>query len=272
MKQPGLGVRWLLQLMAAAFFAFPLLWMFLTAFKLRVDVFSPTPKFVFRPTLENYVLMLTQTPFPSHLLNSVVVAVVSTGLALLLAAPCAHGFARQAVFKGSEPLFFWVLSLRMLPPVALAVPFFVVFSKLGLHDSLLALILLHTMVSTALAIWLLKGFFSEVPRELEESAALEGLRPWGVFLKVSLPLAIPGLAATAVLCLITSLNEFLFALVLTADRAVTAPVGLSNFQKFFGLEWGQFAAAATLFVAPVMAFAWYVQPHLIRGMALQQGR
>jgi len=263
-------LHWLLQLAAAAFFAFPLLWMFLTAFKVRVDVFAPEPKFIFQPTLENYAMMFTSTPFPAHLLNSVVVAVVSTVLALLLAAPCAHGFARQGGFRGAEPLLFWVLSLRMLPPVALAVPFFVGFTRLGLHDSLIGLILIHTIASTALAIWLLKGFFQEVPRELEESAALEGLRPWQVFLRVSLPLTVPGLAATAVLCLITSLNEFVFALVLTADRAVTAPVGLSNFQKFFGLEWGQFAAAATLFVAPVLVFAWYVQPHLIRGMTLQQ--
>jgi multiple sugar transport system permease protein len=158
----------------------------------------------------------------------------------------------------------------MLPPVALAVPYFLAFSRLGMHDSLAALILLHGVGNTALAIWLLRGFFEEIPRELEESAQLEGLRPWRVFLRVTLPLAKPGLAATAVLCLIASLNEFLFALVLTADRAVTAPVSLSNFQRFFGLEWGQFSAAATLFVAPLLVFAWFVQPHLVRGMSVRR--
>ncbi len=260
------ALRWLLMLLATALFAFPLLWMFLTAFKSRLDVFAPTPAFLFMPTLENYGRVLADTPFPRHLLNSVIAAVASTGIALVLAAPCAHGFARQAAFKGADSLFFWVLSLRMLPPVALAVPFFLAFSRLGLYDSLPAVIVLHTVANTALAIWLLKGFFAEIPAELEESARLEGLRPWPVFMKVSLPLAGPGLAATAVLCLVTSLNEFLFALVLTADRAVTAPVGLANFQKFFGLEWGQFAAAASLFILPLLVFTWYVQPHLIRGM------
>lgn len=259
-------LRWPLMLAAAAFFAFPLLWMLLTAFKSRLDVFAPVPSFFFAPTLDNYARVLSATPFPRHLLNSVVAAVASTGLALLLAAPCAHGFARHAAFRGADSLFFWVLSLRMLPPVALAVPFFLAFSKLGLYDSLPAVIVLHTVANTALAIWLLKGFFAEIPPELEESARLEGWRPWAVFMRISLPLAGPGLAATAVLCLVTSLNEFLFSLVLTAERAVTAPVGLANFQKFFGLEWGQFAAAATLFVAPVLVFTWYVQPHLIRGM------
>ena len=156
----------------------------------------------------------------------------------------------------------------MLPTVALAVPFFLAFSRLGLHDSVAGLVLLHMIPGTALAIWLLRGFFAEVPRELEESAQLEGLRPREVFLSVALPLVVPGLAATAVLCLITSLNEFLYALVLTADRAVTAPVSLANFQRFFGLEWGQFAAAATLFVAPLLVFSWFVQPHLVRGMSV----
>lgn len=262
------AARWVVMLGATAFFAFPLAWMFLTAFKVRVDVFNPTPVFVFVPTLDNFRAVLANTPFPRHMLNSFVVAAASTALALLLGAPCAHGFARLGPSRGGDALYFWVLSLRMLPPVALAVPFFLAFSAAGLHDTLTALILLHGVANTALAIWLLRGFFAEIPAELEESAALEGLRPWRVFLKVSLPLAGPGLAATAVLCLITSLNEFLFALVLTADRAVTAPVGLSNFQRFFGLEWGQFAAAATLFVIPVLVFTWYVQPHLVRGMAV----
>lgn len=269
MKTTGTALRWLLMLGATAIFAFPLLWMVLTAFKSRIDVFAPTPKFLFVPTFENFRLVLTASPFPSHLWNSMVIAVASTVLALVLGAPCAHGFARHGTFRGADSLAFWVLSLRMLPPVALAVPFFLVFSRLGLHDSLTALILLHGVANTALAIWLLRGFFEEIPRELEESAQLEGWRPWRVFLRVTLPLAGPGLAATAVLCLITSLNEFLFALVLTADRAVTAPVSLSNFQRFFGLEWGQFSAAASLFVAPLLLFTWFVQPHLVRGMSVR---
>jgi multiple sugar transport system permease protein len=266
MKRLGDSVRWLLMLGATAVFAFPLLWMLLTAFKSRIDVFAPTPRFLFVPTLENFRLVLTATPFPRHLLNSLVIAVASTALALVLGAPCAHGFARHGGFRGADSLVFWVLSLRMLPPVALAVPFFLAFSRLGLHDSLTALILLHGVANTALAIWLLRGFFEEIPRELEESARLEGLRPWRVFTRVTLPLA-----ATAVLCQITSLNEFLFALVLTADRAVTAPVSLSNFQRFFGLEWGQFSAAAALFVAPLLVFTWFVQPHLVRGMSVKGG-
>ncbi len=264
------AARWALMLAATAAFAFPLAWMFLTAFKHRVDVFAPVPRWLFTPTLENFRLVLTTTPFPLHLANSLVVAVASTALALVLGAPCAHGFARHGRFRGADSLMFWVLSLRMLPPVALAVPFFLAFSRLGLHDSLAALILLHGTANTALAVWLLRGFFEEVPAELEESARLEGLRPWRVFLRVTLPLAGPGLAATAVLCLITSLNEFLFALVLTADRAVTAPVSLSNFQRFFGLDWGQFSAAATLFVAPLLVFTWFVQPHLVRGMSVRR--
>ncbi len=270
MRAVGAGLRWIAQAGATAFFAFPLVWMLVTAFKTRIDVVSTEPVFAFTPTLENWRHVLVETPFPGHLLNSLIVAAASTALALILGAPCAHGFARHGRFRAAPHLFFWVLSLRMLPPIALAVPFYQGFARAGLHDSLTALILLHTVANTALAIWLLKGFFEEVPRELEESAALEGLRPWRVFTTISLPLALPGLAATAVLCLITSLNEYLFALVLTAERAVTAPVSLSNFQKYFGLAWGPFAAAATLFVIPLLIFTWKVQPHLVRGLSARR--
>lgn len=254
---------------AAGVFAFPLVWMLLTSLKQRVDVFSPTPFAPFTPTLANYASILN-SEFLVQLLNSVLIAGTSTLVSLVLGALTAYGFSRYGTFKGGDNLFFWVLSLRMLPTIAVVVPFTIVFDRLGLRDTRIGLLLLYCIFNTSLAVWLLKGFFDEVPRDLEEAAMLDGYTPGQVFLRVSLPMIRSGILTTAVFCLIQSLNEFLLALLLTDTRAVTAPVGLANFQRYFGLEWGQFAAAAAVFVLPVVLFTILVRKELVRGMSFGQ--
>ena len=254
---------------AAALFAFPLVWMFLTSIKQRVDVFSTRPFAPFTPTFANYQGVLS-SDFLGQLLNSLIVAGASTLISLVLGALTAYGFSRYGAFRGSDNLLFWVLSLRMLPTIAVVVPFTILFDRLGLRDTRIGLILLYCIFNTSLAVWLLKGFFDEVPRDLEEAAMLDGYAPGEVFLRVSLPMVRSGILTTAVFCLIQSLNEFLLALLLTDTRAVTAPVGLANFQRYFGLEWGQFAAAAGVFVLPVIVFTVLVRKELVRGMSFGQ--
>jgi ABC-type glycerol-3-phosphate transport system permease component len=246
-------------------FLFPVFWMLLTSFKLRRDVFAQPPMFLFNPTLDNYRTVLT-SEFVRHLLNSFIIAGSSTILSVGLGAMCAYGFSRYGRFRGSEQLLFWILSLRMLPPIAAAVPFALLLRWTGLHDTHIALALIYSIFNISLSVWLLKGFFDEIPPEMEESAMLEGHSPPAVFWRVSLPLARSGIAAAAALCLIFSLNEFLLALLLTEVRAVTAPVGLTRFESF-GLEWGQFAAAAMLFIFPVVVFTFVVRRSLVRGMS-----
>lgn len=246
-------------------FAFPLLWLLLTSLKQRVDLFG-APFQAFTPTLDNYRLVFT-SPFPAQLWNSAVIALLSTAAALVMGALTAYGFSRYGRFRGGDSLLFWILSLRMLPAIAVVLPYYVMFNRLGLLDTRLGLALIYTVFNTSLAVWLLKGFFDEVPREAEEAAMLDGYSPPRVFWRVALPLARPGLATTAVFCLIQSLNEFLLALLLTDHRAVTAPVGLADFQRNFGLEWGQFAAAASIFVMPIIVFTVLVRGQLIRGMS-----
>ena len=255
-------------LLIVGFFAFPLLWVLLTAFKTQVDVFADPPKFIFDPTLANYRRVL-DGPFVDALQHSVVVAIVSAVGSVVLGTLTAYGFSRYR-FAGQDNLLFWILSLRMLPVIAVIVPFFILFRRLGLEDTLLSLMLVYAIFNISFSVWLLKGFFDEVPREMEEAAKMDGYGPWGVFFRVALPLVIPGIATATVFNIVQTINEFLLAFVLTQREATTAPVALLNFLTPLGLDWGGISAAASMLVLPVIAFAILVRKHLIRGMSFGQ--
>lgn len=260
---------WYLPVLAiVAFFAFPLVWVGITAFKTQVDVFAYPPKFRFEPTLENYRRVFAGT-FPGALANSVIVAVASALGSIVLGTLTAYGFSRYR-FAGQDNLLFWILSLRMLPVIAVIVPYFILFQRLGLQDTLLSLMLVYAIFNISFSVWLLKGFFDEVPREMEEAAKMDGYGPWGVFVRVALPLVIPGIATAAVFNIVQTLNEFLLAFVLTQRQATTAPVALLNFLTPLGTDWGGISAAASLLVLPAIAFTILVRKHLIRGMSFGQ--
>ena len=249
-------------------FFLPLAWVVLSSFKTRLDLFAIPPKWIFAPTLENYLGIL-ESDFKQQFINSLLIAVISTVFSVTLGSLTAYGFSRYPL-RNSNFVLFWILSLRMLPIIAVVVPFFLLFQALGLLDSHLALILAYSIFNISFSIWVLKGFFDEIPREIEEAAMLEGYSPFEVFFRVSLPLARSGLAASAMFCLIQSLNEFLLALALTTRVAETAPVGLAKLQTFLGTDWGRISAAATLFMLPVIIFTVLVRHELIRGMSFGQ--
>lgn len=249
-------------------FFLPLLWVLLSSIKTRLDLFAIPPKWIFTPTLENYAGIL-QSDFRQQFLNSLIIAVISTIFSVTLGSLAAYGFSRYPL-KNSNFILFWILSLRMLPVIAVVVPFFLLFQALGLLDTHLALILVYSIFNISFSIWVLKGFFDEIPREVEEAAMLEGYSPFEVFFRVSLPLARSGLAASAMFCLIQSLNEFLVALALTTRVAETAPVGLAKLQTFLGTDWGRISAAAALFMLPVIIFTILIRNELIRGMSFGQ--
>lgn len=246
-------------------FFFPLLWVVLSSFKTRLDLFAIPPKWIFTPTLANYQGLLA-SDFPRQLVNSLIVAVSSTVISIVLGSLTAYGFSRYSV-RGGDFILFWILSLRMLPVIAVVVPFYLLFRTFRLLDTHIALILVYCIFNISFSVWVLKGFFDEIPLELEEAAMLDGYSPPEVFLKVSLPLARAGLATTAIFCLIQSLNEFLIALALTERVAETAPVGLAKLQTFLGTDWGRISAAATIFMLPVVIFTILVRNELIRGMS-----
>lgn len=249
------------------FVLFPPIVLFLTSIKTELDALSFPPKWIFQPTLQNYVDIFKTSPLIRFLLNSIIVASTNTVLSLGLGSLTAYGLARFK-FRGSENLSFWILSIRMMPPVATIIPIYIIMKKVRLLDTPWALIIIYLSFNLPFVVWMMKGFFEDIPRAIEESALIDGCSEFAVFRKIALPLVAPGLAATAILIFIFSWNEFLFALILTGTRAVTLPVGIIGFMKETGINWGYMAAGGMLALVPVVIFTILVQKHLVKGLTM----
>jgi multiple sugar transport system permease protein len=249
------------------FILFPPIVLFLTSIKTELDALSFPPKWIFKPTLQNYVNIFKTSPFFRFLLNSVIVASANTVLSLGLGSLTAYGLARFK-FRGSENISFWILSIRMMPPVAAIIPMYIIMKKVRLLDTPWALIIVYLTFNLPFVVWMMKGFFEDIPRAIEESALIDGCSEFAVFRKIALPLVAPGLAATAILIFIFSWNEFLFALILTGTRAVTLPVGIIGFMKETGINWGYMTAGGMLALVPVVIFTILVQKHLVKGLTM----
>ena len=276
----------------------PLVWIVLTGLKTPPDAIAYPPKVLFEPSLEGYVNLFTarsrQTPeymaslppptswydelvrkrnmvitgpsrFAGRYLNSVIIGFGSTFLAVFLGTIAAYGFSRFKVPLKDDLLFF-ILSTRMMPPIAVAVPIFLMYRVLGLSDTHLGMIILYTMVNVSLAVWLLKGFIDEIPMEYEEAALVDGYSRMQSFWKVVLPQAKTGIAATAIFCLIFSWNEYAFALLLTSGEAQTAPPFIPIIIGEGGLDWPAVGAGTTLFLLPIVFFTILLRKHLLRGI------
>jgi multiple sugar transport system permease protein len=276
----------------------PLVWIFMTGFKTPPDSISYPPKVIFEPSLEGYVNVFTtrsrQTPeymaslpppvtwydklvrsrnmviagpskFGERFLNSVIIGFGSTFLSVFLGTLAAYAFSRFRIPLADDLLFF-ILSTRMMPPIAVAIPIFLMYRVLGLSDTHLGMILLYTAVNISLAVWLLKGFVDEIPREYEEAAMIDGYTRFQAFVKVVLPQMATGIAATAIFCLIFAWNEYAFALLLTSGTAQTAPPFIPTIIGEGGQDWPAIAAGATLFLLPVLVFTILLRKHLLRGI------
>lgn len=242
---------------------FPFFWLIQVSLRPKEDMFSTS--LLFAPTLENY-LALWKGNFPFSFVNSMVSSTAATVLAMLLGVPAAYALSRGR-FRSKGQIGLWILITRMAPPVAFTIPLFISFRWLELHDTRMGLVIVYLTFSLALVIWMMKPFFDAIPRELEEAAAIDGCTTWQTFRTVTLPLAGPGLAATAVICFIQSWNDFFFALILTRTQASTAPVAIVGFIQYAGWEWGRMAAAGTLVMLPVVVFSIFVRKYLVRGLA-----
>ncbi len=241
---------------------FPFVWLIQMSFRPNDDVFGYS--LAFAPTLDHYRALWTGN-FPSSFVNSVVVSVSSTTLALLFGVPAAYALSR-ARFRSQRRIALWILASRMAPPIAFTIPFFLAYREVGLLDTRLGLVIVYLTFNLALVIWMMRTFLEGVPRSLEEAAWIDGCGVWRAFLKVVLPLSAPGLAATAVLCFVLSWNDFFFALVLTRTNASTAPVAIVGFIQYTGWEWGKIAATGTLVMLPVVAFSILVRNYLVHGL------
>jgi multiple sugar transport system permease protein len=240
----------------------PFFWMVQMSFRPNDDIFGY--ELAFTPTVEHYTA-LWHGNFPTSFLNSVLSSGLSTILAMVIGTPAAYALARWE-FRGKEQVGLWILATRMAPPIAFTIPFFLAYRVLGLSDTVLGLVLIYLTFNLALVIWMMQTFFASVPKTLEEAAWIDGCSIWGGFLRITLPLAAPGLAATAVLCFIFSWNDFFYALILTRTNAQTAPVAIVNFIQYEGWEWGKIAAGGTLVMLPVVVFTLLVRTYLVRGL------
>ena len=270
----------------------------LTGFKSPPDSISYPPKVLFDPTLEGYcnlfttrsrqtaeylaslpppsgtcesiararnMVVVSESKFVPRFWNSVVIAFGSTALAVFLGTLSAYGFSRFRVPLKDDLLFF-ILSTRMMPPIAVAIPIYLMYRELGLQDTKLGMILLYTAVNVSLAVWLLKGFIDEIPREYEEAAMIDGYSRLQAFRKVVLPQAVTGIAATAIFCLIFAWNEYAFAVLLTSGEAQTAPPFIPIIIGEGGQDWPAVAAGTTLFLVPIVVFTVLLRKHLLRGI------
>ena len=304
---------WLALAAAFVFFLFPLFWMLITSIKPRNEVTLLPPRYFpfldFQPVMDNYQAVFTKaselgtinqstttrqgeiSEFPAHLLNSVIIAGSATVLAVLLGTLAAYAFSRFRV-KGESDLLFFILSTRMLPPIVVLVPIFLMFTKpfaflggmaagigdlglkgfvqslsqISLRESYVGITLLYITVGLPFVVWMMKGFFDEIPKEYEEAAMLDGYSRVEAIWKIVIPEALPAMLATAVFVLITAWNEFVFVQILNPSQASTVPPFLYAIIGYGQIEWGRMAATSVVFLLPVVIFTFAVRNHLLRGV------
>jgi multiple sugar transport system permease protein len=241
----------------------PFLWLLRMSFETNAEIFAYPPHLWFTPTLDNYTA-LWHGDFRSSFLNSTVVTVSSTAFSMLVGVPASYALARMR--SRSNTLSLWIIASRLAPPPAFAIPYFLAYRYLHLLDTRFGLVVIYLTFNISLVIWLMRSFFENAPRSLEEAAWIDGAGFWRALVSVVLPTAAPGLAATAILCFVFSWNDFFFALILTRSAAMTAPVAVVNFMNYAGWEWGRIAAGGTMVMLPVLLFSLAVRRYLISGL------
>ncbi len=242
----------------------PILWIFRTSLAPRLISYKIPPDWLFRPTFSNYLDLAEMYEFLKYLSNSFFIAGSATLIIIPLASLAAYSFIRFRT--GGESLRWAILGTQMLPPIVLALPLFVIFKYLNLIDRHLGLTLVYTSFNLPLAIWILMGFFEDIPVELEEAALIDGASPLQTFARIVFPLGAPGIMATGILNFILCWNEFLFALILTGDKSGTVPVILAAMQTERGVMWGVLASGTILAIAPMVLISFFVRKYLVRGL------
>ena len=266
-RKKARGAFWTLVTCALAFIMFfPVLWMIITSFKKEGDAYTTPPRIGFHPTLNEFHQVFQGHAGPPFL-HSAFVTIVSVAFVLLLGVPAAYALSIRAVPRWRDTLFFF-LTTKMLPFVAAVVPIYIIALHIGLLDNDWALVILYTGFNLPIAVWMIRSFLLEIPRELVEAARLDGAGLFVELTRVILPLALPGIAATALICVIFTWNEFFFAYFLTATKGPTVPVFLVGFLQSEGQYWARLAAAAVIACLPVVLAGWIAQKQLVRGLSL----
>jgi len=297
----GKSFRVIIVLIITFIMLIPVMVMIMTAFKSRADIVTPPPKVFFNPTLEGFLYLFTDrsvlspsnleierakagdqnywqklalsvgqkingpSDYVGRLKNSVIIAGISTILSVVLGLFAAYAFSRFKIV-GKDDLLFFILSTRMLPGVVVTIPLFLLYKQLGWNDTYIGMIILYTAFNLSFSVWLLMGFLDEIPVEYEEAALVDGYTRMQAFFKIVLPQAVTGIAATTVFCLIFAWNEYAFALMLTSEKARTAPPSIATMLGSGGLEWSAIAAGSLGFLIPVAIVTFVLRDYLLRGV------
>jgi len=268
--KPSTALEFVLLAIFIVAMLFPVVWMLETALKEQRDIFHvPAKVFHFHVTLQHFKdVFASGSSVASGFRNSIIVGALSTIIATGFGVPAAWAYSRFDIKAKQDQLFF-ILSTRFMPPIVVVIPIFLMYRDLNLVNSVVGLILLYSAFNLPFTIWMMKGFVDEVPGEYEDAAMLDGYSRFQAFWKVTMPLLIPGIAATAVFALIFSWNEFVFAIFLTSNSAArTAPPAIAALVGDAPIDWGLIAASAMVFVVPVLLFAFLVRKHLVAGVTL----
>lgn len=297
----GKSIRVILTVIVTFIMIIPVVVMIMTAFKSRADIVTPPPKVLFQPTLEGFLYLFTDrsvlspanleaeranpgnlnywqklalsvgqqingpSDYVGRLKNSVIIAGTSTILSVILGLFAAYAFSRFKI-SGKDDLLFFILSTRMLPGVVVTIPLFLLYKQLTWNDTHIGMIVLYTVFNLSFSVWLLKGFIDEIPIEYEEAALVDGYTRLQAFFRIVLPQAVNGIAATTVFCLIFAWNEYAFALMLTSEKARTAPPSIATMLGSGGLEWSAIAAGSLGFLIPVAIVTFVLRDYLLRGV------
>ena len=245
---------------------FPILWMVVTAFKTEAHAFSNPPELLFTPTLSSFEEALGRGDFGRYLANTCVAALGSTLLGLLLAVPAAYMLAFYPT-RRTEFALIWMISTRMMPPVGVLVPIYLVYRDLHLLDNILGLMLIYVALNLPLVVWMVYTFFKDIPEGILEAARLDGAGALREITDVLLPIGRPGIASAALLAVIFSWNESFWSLNLTSAKALTLPVFIASFKTAEGMFWAKMSAGATLAILPVLVLGWIAQRQLARGLS-----
>ena len=265
------GIAWLVAALAAIAFAVtPIVWMILTSLKSNREITQETSLVPQALTTANYVSLFSGREFGSYLTNSVIVTAVSVAIALILGTQAAYVLARFRLRAGMHRYVgFSLLMVRLMPPIVIIIPLFLVAQQFGMLNTQLSLIIVYAAFNVTIVVWMMESFFREIPIDLEEAAMVDGDTRFAAFRRIVLPLAAPGLVATGIFAVITTYNEFLFALVLTSTPAAeTMPVGAATLIGRINVDWGAMSAAGVIGALPIVIFSLFVQKHLVRGLTM----
>lgn len=261
------ALTYILLLGAILIWAFPVLWVVLTSIKPRTDIFTSPPTLLFLPTLDHYKEALNTRGIVDSIQNSLIITVASTVLAIVVAVPAAYAFARLR-FRFKAHLSFYTLFMQMAPPIGLLIPYFFALNRLQLLDTYVGLIVIYLTFTLPFSVWIMITYFQDVPKELEEAAAVDGASRFTAFARIVVPQVRGGIAVTAIFAFINAWNEFLYAVVLTGPGTQTATVAIFGFLGASESRWGPFTATGTMIMAPVIVVALIAQKQIVRGLSL----